>query len=127
MSRWSYSEEELSEISTTRQDGAAAERTARLLAWSDFDPRKADAALVTSVLGGLLLLGTRRLDPDDPSGRRFAATRQLENPELSYDCLHGRRQSFSYAFQNRSWVTYEEISNVINARCHRDYGLHHGA
>ncbi len=84
------------------------------------DPQKAQAATVLSVIGGsllaiLLLLGiwTLFLSDDLPSFR------QLDNPDFQLATIAytaDNKELARYAFQNRSWVTYEEISpHVINA------------
>lgn len=121
MSRWSYSEEELSEYFNDPSRRGRPQKGLRGY-WHGriSDPRKADAALVTSVLGGLLLLGTLVVlilmisVADD-----LPPTRQLENPEFQLATIAytaDGQELQRYAFQNRSWVTYEEISpNVINA------------
>lgn len=119
MSRWSYSDEELDQYfqdPTSRRSGR--ERPSRGLRGFWYrrfdDPRKAEAGFVVSIIAGLLLLFTLALGiytltlTDD-----LPPTRQLENPEfqLATIALTADGQELQrYAFQNRSWVTYDEIS-----------------
>ncbi len=81
---------------------------------------KAEAAFVLSLLAGAILavtivvMGWAALLADD-----VPSFRQLDNPNLQLATIAytaDNRELARYAFQNRSWVSYEEISpHVINA------------
>jgi penicillin-binding protein 1A len=126
MSRWSYSDEELDRYfkdpSSRRGNGGQPRPTRGLRGFwhTRFEsPRKAEAAFITSILAGILLFGTLALFAlmlsvaDD-----LPLTRQLENPEFQLATVAytaDGQELQRYAFQNRSWVSYDEISpHIIN-------------
>lgn len=99
------------------------------------DPKKAQAAFALSIVAAFLLLCTLGLGlftltlADDLPP--FSA---LDNPELQLATVAytaDGQELARYAFQNRSWVTYDEISpHVINAlvatedhRFHQHWGI----
>jgi penicillin-binding protein 1A len=126
MSRWSYSDEELDRYfkdpSSRRGNGTKA-RPARGLRgyWHRRfdDPRKAEAAFLTTIVATVLFAGTLAMFillisiADD-----LPLTRQLENPEFQLATIAysaDGQELQRYAYQNRSWVTYDEISpHIIN-------------
>ncbi len=146
MSKWPYSEEELkkyfSDPSVRQRNGNHGQEPAGIRPpspgrkrtvfdrWFN-DPQKSEAAFGLSVLGGAalfvaLILGIYFLflAGDLPSFE------QLDNPNVQLATVAYTADGVElarYAFQNRSWVTYEEISpNVVNALIatedHRFYG-----
>lgn len=84
------------------------------------DPEKAQAAFVLSLIVGaalsvaLIIGGWMLLLTDD-----LPSFEQLDNPNFQLATIAytaDNKELARYAFQNRSWVTYEEISpHVINA------------
>lgn len=124
MSRWSYSDEELDRYfqdpETRRSRRERPSRGLRGFWYRRFDdPRKAEAGFVLSIVGGLLVvvslvMGIYMLTLTDD----LPPTRQLENPEFQLATIaytSDGKELQRYAFQNRSWVTYDEISpHVLN-------------
>lgn len=124
MSRWSYSDEELDQYFTDpERRRRKTERPSRGLRgyWHRRidDPKKAEGLFITSLVAAVLLAGTLFLViltlsvADD-----LPQTRQLENPEFQLATIaytSDGKELQRYAFQNRSWAAYEEISpHVIN-------------
>ena len=132
MSEWSYSDEELDQYFRDRsarndtpsggeppdnQEGGAGRPTTGLRGFFHqriADPMKAQAAVVLSVLTGLLVIGVLgaglyvwTLTDDIPS------TESLEDPTMQLATVAytaDGEELARYARQNRSWVPYDSIS-----------------
>ncbi len=122
MSRWSYSDEELDQyFQDPKNRRSGRERPSRGLRgfwYGRFDdPRKAEAGFVLSIITGAVLffalaLGIYTLTLADD----LPPTRQLENPEFQLATIAftaDGEELQRYAFQNRSWVSYDEISPYV--------------
>ncbi|RMF60363.1 MAG: penicillin-binding protein [Bacteroidetes bacterium] len=130
MSRWTYTEEELEQYfknpDVRRRVGKDTPPPSHRGGVAGFfhrrfsDPRKAQAAMVLSVLVGFLLagilgVGLYMLSLTD----ELPSLEQIENPNFQLASIAytaDGRELARYARQNRTWVTFEEISpHVINA------------
>ena len=125
MSRHNYTDEELARYfnnpEARRRSHRAAAKGIRGYFHRRFDrPKKAEAAFLLSSLLALLFLFTGGAGlytyfiTDD-----LPTFEQLDNPELQLATIAytaDGKELARYAFQNRSWVTYDQISpHVINA------------
>ncbi len=130
MSDWPYSEEELGRYFSdpnarrSQQEGGNVRKPRTPLGryWlaKSGDPKKAQAATIVSVIVSLaticglaiLILFATLID-------ELPALTEIENPEFQLATIaytEDGQELARYALQNRSWVSYEEISpNVINA------------
>ncbi|SHK34382.1 penicillin-binding protein 1A [Rhodothermus profundi] len=126
--RWTHTEEELQRYfndpnfrhARLRSDGRPARKRRGL---SGFfyrrfrDPRKAQAALVLSVLVGLALLGMLALGLYVWSlADELPSFQQLDNPTFELATVAytaDGRELARYARQNRTWVSYDEISPYV--------------
>ncbi len=126
--RWEHTEEELRRYfsdpnfrhARLRRDGHAAKQR-RIPAGFFYrrfrDPHKAQAALVVSALVGLTLVGMLALGLYVWSlSDELPSFQQLDNPtfELATVAYTADGQELArYARQNRSWVSYDEISPYV--------------
>ncbi len=126
--RWTHTEEELRRYfsdpnfrhARVQRDGHPAKKRrgpAGFFYRRFRDPRKAQAALVLSVLVGLLLLGVLALGLYVWSlSDELPSFQQLDNPTFELATIAytaDGKELARYARQNRTWVSYDEISPYV--------------
>jgi len=126
--RWTHTEEELRRYfsdpnfrhARLQGDGHAPRKRRGLVGffYRRFrDPRKAQAALVLSVLVGLILLGVLALGLYVWSlSDELPSFQQLDNPTFELATIAytaDGKELARYARQNRTWVSYDEISPYV--------------